>query len=183
MKHLKLDRRGFPIPWGVYIDQSGKPFFTLNDLARHKEIQKRDLCPICGTKLFRGRWFVGGPGAAFMPTGAYLDPPMHSECAHYALKVCPFIAAPKFKRLGEKLIPSDGVIMVDQQADDARPLVFVAVMTTKQMFFSGKGYFKPLMPYSGIEFWREGEQLEGTTGWELCLQNSPEIAEHVRRVA
>jgi hypothetical protein len=96
MKHLGIDRRGYPIPWSVYRDPDGRPHFTIfNNVLRARGIRD-DLCGICGTKLFRGRWFVGGPVSAFDPRGTYIDPPMHHECSSYALTVCPYLAAPNY---------------------------------------------------------------------------------------
>lgn len=65
MSHLEVDPRGYPIPWGVYRDPTGRAHFQINDDVRRYQAIKDNLCPICGTSLFRGRWFVGGPISAF----------------------------------------------------------------------------------------------------------------------
>ena len=66
MAHLALDRRGFPIPPSVYIDTNGRPrHFTINDEPKRQALIATDRCPLCGGKLLRGRWFVGGPQSAF----------------------------------------------------------------------------------------------------------------------
>src|SRR5215472_13925800 len=92
MAHLPLDPRGYPIPANVYRDAQGRPHFTINDDRKRLEQLRRDACPICDQSLYIGRWFVGGPLSAFHPNGAYIDLPMHHECATYALQVCPYLA-------------------------------------------------------------------------------------------
>src|SRR6478672_2277487 len=98
MLHLKIDERGYAIPWGVVVDDNGTAHFAINDHVVRRRSITEDLCGLCGHKLFRGRWFVGGSKSAFHEHGAFIDPPMHSECAHYALQVCPYLAAPRYTR-------------------------------------------------------------------------------------
>jgi hypothetical protein len=96
MAHLPRDPRGFPIFVMAYRDDDGRAHFTINEEPVRQRVIRRDLCSICGRGLLRGRWFVGGEKSAFHPRGAYIDPPMHSVCAHYALRVCPYLAAPTY---------------------------------------------------------------------------------------
>lgn len=168
MKHLNVDPRGYAIPYGVVVDKNGTAHFAINDnLIRERGIAK-DLCGICGTKLFRGRWFVGGSKSAFHPHGCYIDPPMHSECAHYALQVCPYLAAPKYAReigaakaAAHKAALADQMVLVDPTMIPGRPEgdLFVALMTTGQTHDKESGYLRPKRPYSRVEFWRHGKQL------------------------
>jgi hypothetical protein len=95
MKERQVDPRGYPIPWNVLVDSTGKAHFTINDESLRQMAIRDRLCPICGHRLWRGMWFVGGPGSALHEHGAYIDPPMHKPCAEYALKVCPYLAAPR----------------------------------------------------------------------------------------
>jgi hypothetical protein len=60
MRHLAIDHRGYPISVTVLVDEAGRPNFTINDEAKRQEIIREDRCPICGDKLLRGRWSVGG---------------------------------------------------------------------------------------------------------------------------
>ena len=96
MAHLDRDRRGYPIFFMAYRDQQGRPHFTINDERKRQIVIARDLCSICGAPLLRGRWFLGGDLSAFDANGAYIDPPMHDECVHYALRVCPYLASPSW---------------------------------------------------------------------------------------
>jgi hypothetical protein len=161
------DHRGYVIPYVVLRDENNRPHFTINDDTRRARVIALDLCPICSGKLWRGRWFVGGPGSAFHARGAYIDPPMHDECAHYALTTCPYLASPNYsKRIDAgTLKPSKGLqVLLDPTVDPTRLPLFVAIMTTGQThnfkpnFF--QDYLKPKRPYRRVEYWRHGRQLD-----------------------
>ena len=180
MQHLKLDRRGYPVPVAVYHDSDGRPHFTINDEAQRQRLIAGDRCPICGGKLLRGRWFVGGPQSAFHVHGAYIDPPMHNECAHYALQVCPYLAAPNYdRRIEDKTLPpgSQQPILVDPTMIPERPDYFVAVMATGQRpVLDEMGfvkYLRPTRPYSRIEFWRHGVHV-GAEEMDFFIANQKE---------
>lgn len=184
MKHLKRDRRGYPIPYIVLIDKEGKPHFTINEESRRQEVIKKQLCGICGRKLVRWRALVGGPVSAFLEDGAYIDPPMHIECAHYALQVCPFIAVPSYvkpiddKTLDMDKLESDMCILIDNTTIPGKPFtgLFVMVVHAKADYIHfGQTsqvvqYIKPKKPYIRAEFWQHGKQLDDETGQGLVKQ-------------
>jgi hypothetical protein len=160
MKHLPRDERGYPIPYIVFRDSDRKPHFTINDQSRVQKCKTADICSICGKGLFRGRWFVGGPGSALHPNGAYIDPPLHHECMQFALQTCPYLLSEKYtKRIdGKTLDPAKapGVIgLLDETMDPTRPQIFVAVMAIGQSY-TDRGYIVPIRPYRKMEFWRNG---------------------------
>jgi hypothetical protein len=161
MQHLPRDRRGYPIPAGVWRDDQGTPHFTINDEAKRVLMVHDALCPICGTKLNPVKWFVGGPGSAFHANGWYFDPPMHRMCMHYALKVCPYLAMPEYtKRIDARTVrePQPATrIFLDRTQDPQRPLVFVAVSTATVIV--KWPHIKPERPYINVEFWRGGKQI------------------------
>lgn len=176
MARLERDPRGYPIPVTVYRDRGGRPHFTINNEAARQRTIAEDRCPICGGPLLRGRWLVGGPASALHPRGAYIDPPMHDECAHYALRVCPYLAAPSYgKRIDDKTLTDDGKkdagLMLDPTMMPHRPAVFVAVMFVGRPICISDTvsngtqrikmvrHIKPRRPYRRVEFWREGREL------------------------
>jgi hypothetical protein len=182
MRHLPCDKRGYPIFFGAYIDPvDGTPHFTINDEEKRQRVIDEDLCSICGRKLLRGRWFVGGPMSAFHPRGAYIDMPMHDECVHYALEICPYIAMPSWSRtVSEQKLKqvNAGLVAIDPTMIPDRPAVFVAVMTVGQRMTGGNGiqrYVVPRRPYRKIEYWRHGQRLSDAEGWLLVVQHFPEI--------
>jgi hypothetical protein len=94
-KRLKANRvfAGMPVPF-TFLWVDGKPDFTVVDREPWLRCVKYKLCGLCGQKLgLSGMWFIGGPGS--MQSRLFFDPPMHRECAEYALKVCPFLATPR----------------------------------------------------------------------------------------
>lgn len=170
MEHLERDHRGYPIPVMVFRDQAGRPHFTINNLERTAEVIHQDQCGICGRVLLKIRWFVGGPKSAFDEHGAYADPPMHRDCMHYALQVCPYLAIPSYAgRIDSKTLdPADkkNRLFIDMTQDPARPVVFVGVAAESARF--SQGYLKPTRPYRAAEFWQNGKQLSFETGMKLC---------------
>jgi hypothetical protein len=162
MRFLPRDKRGLPIPTIVLRDTDGTPHFTINDDERRRFVLGTDRCGICNHPLSRGRWYVGGPASAFHPRGAYVDPPMHHECAAYALQVCPYLAAPHYGRLidGATLDPTKapGPIVLDAAVDNSRSDFFVAAMALGHTITS-EGYIIPKKPFRRIEFWKDGQRL------------------------
>jgi hypothetical protein len=168
MRQLPRDPRGYPIPHVVYRDGDGRAHFTINDTPTVLRVLKDDLCTICGQRLLRGRWFIGGPRSAFDPRGAYIDPPVHGECGHYALMVCPYLALPSYaKRIDDRtLAPDDPIhLFADDRCDNTRPEVFVAVHARGQKV-ERRGLqqitIKPTRPYIAVEYWRHGKRLSRT---------------------
>lgn len=169
MERLPKDRRGYPIPVLVLRDTDGRPHFTINDERTRHRLLHEDRCGICGGKLLRGRWFVGGPASALDPKGAYFDPPMHRGCAVYALQVCPWLAAPHYERtieartLNPDKMPTGMVGLIDRTQIPDRPVLFVAVMAIGTLTNREDGplieYIRPKRPYRAVEFWRAGQRL------------------------
>jgi hypothetical protein len=188
MKHLKVDPRGYPIPHGVVIDRDGKAHFAIADeIVRQRSI-RQGLCGICGTKLFRGRWLIGGPLSAFASNGAFLDPPMHDECAHFALHTCPYLAVPRYAReIGAAKakasdLQQDFVMNVAAEAEVGRPSgdLFVALMTVDRIDLVMDGqYVKPRGEYRKIEFWRHGNRLSDAEGLGIIAEHYPEIIDAI----
>lgn len=177
MKGLKRDHRGYPIPAGVLIDADGKAHFTINDEVKRQTAIKKGLCAICGHKLMKMRWFVGGPLSAFHAFGSYIDPPMHEQCAKYALRVCPYLAAPRYvRRIDDRMVSAakiPGIQMVkDPTMIPERPELFVLIMTGNQQHIMNGAmvqYLKPERPYRKVEYWMCGEQLDYTEGYRLAM--------------
>lgn len=179
MARLPRDPRGYPIPAAVWRDAKGRPHFTINDESVRQSLIGDDRCPICADRLFRGRWFVGGPGSAFHKRGVYIDPPMHYECARFALLVCPYLAAPNYsKRIDDRTVTQADerrMIFDDPTLDPARPALFVAAMATGQRLirddiFVGKRrlrivrHIAPKRPLARVEYWRAGAMLDPFVG-------------------
>ncbi len=172
MRDLDRAPRGYTIPFVVLRDTTGQAHFTVNDEAKRMQCFGRDLCGICGTALTRGRWFVGGPLSAFDPHGIYVDPPMHAECARFALQTCPYLAAPHYGRsiAGKSYTPEErakmNTALVEYTMLPERPPLFVAIMAIRQTLHRNglATYVAPARPYRFVEYWRHGQQVPEAQG-------------------
>jgi hypothetical protein len=166
MRLLDRDRRGYPVPWIVQRDLTGRPFFVMNDMERTMACGRRKVCGICGAKLERDVWLIGGPGAAFHEHGAYLDPPMHRQCATYALQVCPYIGARYSGRADLALVkhgkwhPAQRVLTDETMIPEQPPFFVLARTGAARMIVEDKApRFLPRRPWLAVELWRWGEQI------------------------
>lgn len=178
MQHLPRDKRGYPIPYIVWIDSDGNPQFTVNGEELRQRVLVEDRCSICGNKLFRGHFLVGGPLSAFSANGRYIDPPMHRDCATYALKVCPYLAAPNYgksieaSKIKQMTAKDQGRIFVDNTMMPGRPALFVLIGFPRIKLHKGmlandkRGqrivgwqYVEPKGQCIDVEFWQGGERL------------------------
>ena len=183
MAHLRV-WRGVAVPVGVVIANDGRPMFSLNNEAERARAVRRRLCPICGTKLFRGRWLVGGPLSALHPEGAFIDPPMHSECMRYSLQVCPYLAMPNYSKSvamaqfesNRETLSHVAVFPNSYETPGTdfvvnHPAVFVAIMTTLPIDFQADNLAaKPRRPFNRVEYWREGKQISDEQGAAIAAR-------------
>jgi hypothetical protein len=167
MAKNKRDKRGYPIPYIVFRDSKGKPQFTVNDHKLVTRCLNHNRCGICGNKLGDLIYFVGGPASAFHPNGAYVDPPMHKECATYALQVCPYIAFRKYTGAKAKYEHDDDdgkrYVVEDPTMMPGKPKMFVLKGTHGFVnMATGPRESPRLVPTDAeeIEFWLDGEQLD-----------------------
>lgn len=177
MKHLPKDKRGYPIPVTFLMD-GDVPHFAINDEFQRQKVIQEDRCALCGKDLYRAKYFVGGPLSALHQDGRYIDPPMHRECATYALKVCPYLAAPSYSGLeDEAKIPKDpkGRLFIDPTMIKERPALFVMIAVPKFRAITGPlatgvmgvRYLEPVMPLMSIEYWLHGEQVPEKQALEM----------------
>lgn len=176
MRHLPKDARGYPAAVIVMTTDDGAPIFAANDEGERQRMFKQDRCHVCGDRLLRGRWFVGGCLSTCAEHGLILDGGMHSECAAYALAVCPYLAAPNYGRLvgRQQLAKSDraNVMVMDTGTDgNPRPDMFVALMAVAEEYSHGSAMpgiaemeiIYGVRPKPGavrqVELWRHGRQI------------------------
>lgn len=169
MRLLDRDRRGYPVPWIVQRDLDRRPFFVMNDTEKTLACGRRKVCGICGRKLERDVWLIGGPGAAFHEDGAYIDPPMHHQCATYALRVCPYIGARYTGRIDQALVkhgrwPRGMRVMTEESMLPEQPPFFVLARTSActlrwRVEVNEAPRFHPRRPWLAVELWRYGQPI------------------------
>jgi hypothetical protein len=93
---LKVESRGFPVPWFVPWYE-GQPEFRAVDPHQIAYAHKHGLCWICGGKLLGDlKAFTIGPMCAVNRASA--EPPSHLACSRFAVRACPFLTKPMAKR-------------------------------------------------------------------------------------
>lgn len=117
---LPRDKHARPVPWFV-AHVNGTPDFRIaNDRKMRGAIVFR-CCWICGSSLRNQTLgpaatqyaYVIGPMCAVNRVSS--EPPMHRECAIYAVRACPFLTMPGMRRrstgLPVAVIDPDGVMI------------------------------------------------------------------------
>lgn len=111
VRRLRVDQRGYPIPFFVDYLPDGTPEFRAADVRKLIRCIRESLCWVCGEKLHRSRLgfkstiaFAIGPMCAVNRISA--EPPSHPDCAEWSARNCPFLARPHMKRREDALINS-----------------------------------------------------------------------------
>jgi hypothetical protein len=179
MRLLDRDRRGYPVPWIVQRDLTGRPFFIVNDTEKTLACGRRGLCGICGRKMERDVWLIGGPGAAFHEHGAYLDPPMHRQCATYALRVCPYLGTRYTGRIDAALFkhgkwPANmRAVLADSMIPEQPPFFVMAKTARASMTVEDRmPRFRAKRPWLAVQFWQHGRQVTEPEARELLASSS-----------
>jgi hypothetical protein len=136
---LPRTQQGLPVPYIASEREDGSPDLGVVEPAYSSDCHRESLCSICGEKLAPAeRTFITGPSGVFGPKCGCGDPPMHAECAHYALRVCPHLIAP-------------GVVSVVIAARRYR-LGYIRTLVTNANYW-------PSRPYKRVEWWLKGKQV------------------------
>lgn len=105
LNRLPRTPAGLPIPWFVAW-KDGRYDFRVVDARKLEPAVKHRLCWLCGQQIGRMMCFVVGPMCVVNRVSS--EPPMHRDCAEYALQACPFLTQPsRERREGGGLMPVD----------------------------------------------------------------------------
>lgn len=116
---LRIDRRGYPVPWFV-ADVDGKPDFRIADAKKLHRAVVEGRCWVCGRRFTgpayaRTYAFVVGPMCGVNRTSS--EPPSHWDCAEYSATHCPFLIDPA-RRRGKAHVPEEvlepGGVMIER---------------------------------------------------------------------
>ena len=134
---LPRTKHGLPVPYIADKHEDGSPELGVANSAISDQCHEESLCSICGEKLARaGRTFITAPSCVFASDYGCGDPPMHEECARYALRVCPHLVA-----------PSRSV-----------SIAITAPRYSRRHFKIFPDYW-PHRPYKRVEWWSEGKEV------------------------
>lgn len=156
------DARGLVIPFTQFIKPDGTPDFRVMDEALTGKAIRRRLCSLCGEPMRGDVWFIGGPKC--VENGFFYDPPMHRECALYALQTCPHLARAKGKYAPVPDRVEGAALMIQGAMDDKKAEWFGLMRSTG--YTSGRAdtgmhVIKATMPWLSVERWRDGQlQME-----------------------
>lgn len=167
MRTLERDPRGYPIPFIVLRDKSGRPQFTINDVRKTEPARIKRLCQICGKKLEKLVWFVGGARCFTLAQGAFVDGPVHHECGQYALQVCPFLALANYSKLiDDRLLkpgdrPDDLVLARVPHMPPNQPERFGFGCTADYEAFRSdhQGWLYRANTWEYVEWWKGGVRI------------------------
>jgi hypothetical protein len=183
IKALPVDKRGYPIPFVVLIDNEGTPHFKVNDERKNIECMEKKICHICGQPLKGEYWFIGGQLSAYHPKGVFNDGAVHYECGLFALHTCPYLANSNYhvansdeniermrKQLEGKLdtIP----ILNDPTQKNKEKLAFHCFVKAKDYKVNAHpGYpvltISPKWPYEQVEFYVDGRRIHKAEAKQL----------------
>lgn len=98
---FKPDRtyRGLPVPFTIlWREGKDRPSFDSLDSDRVVKALRESLCAICGRRFTSSkRVWAGGYHDPLPDDTWFLDPPMHQECAEYAIAACPYLAGERVR--------------------------------------------------------------------------------------
>lgn len=164
MSRLPRDARGFPIPYAQFIGQDGKPDFRVLDGDKVGHCLRFRLCGLCGEQMGRHMFFIGGP--LCVANGLFHDPPMHRECAEFALRACVHLASSKGRYSTAPYPSGPGLKVVEGAMISDEKVEWFALMHTTQCSQTrmpgGVIYIQAKLPWIDVQRWRDGAPMEGT---------------------
>ena len=150
MQALPVDARGIPVPW--FVDwPDGKPDFRVVDGRKLSEGWARELCWLCGRRLFAFRaWIIGPVSMINRCTG---EPPAHLDCARVALTRCPFLSNPGMARSASSGAAPGGALVAGNSGVSA---AWVTKGRGGEMFNPGNGTLFRLHEAHSVEWFHRG---------------------------
>jgi hypothetical protein len=159
-----VDDRGYPIPYVQFVRADGKADFRILDVARTDRALRLRLCALCGEPLGGHIYFVGGDGC--FEFGQFTDPPMHQDCALFALMTCPHLATAKgrYSPPGVNLPDEPGVKVILHAVSPIKADRF-ALMHGREYSFAferGRGLIVTAkLPWRDVRWFRDGVEIAG----------------------
>jgi len=158
--------KGLPVPSMVLDDAWGVPNFRVIDMEKWQALYHARGCGICGQRMGERVWFIGGPGS--IDSHVFTDLPMHFPCAVFALRVCPFLALPRFKFIDAEVDMGEGVVLnVNDHVSTRRPERFglASTMSYKAQLLMDLTTKVPSAvlragPWTVVQWWQHGARVD-----------------------
>lgn len=161
MRELKIDERGYPIPFFVPII-NGKPEFRFQDVHKQRRCLDEKLCSICGKKLYdKSYWFISGPLGLQNQTAS--DPPMHEDCARFSITVCPHLIYQNAERRTTPLKEGNAFRNPSQVLDKPSEIYLVKADKYNAVRFAGQRIIKFRPKYKERYAYEDGRLIRQET--------------------
>jgi hypothetical protein len=151
---LKLDRRGYPVPWFVHWE-NGEPDFRIIDNGKRLRAFSAGLCWICGERMGVHQVYPIGPMCLINLTTQ--EPASHRDCAEYAVKACPFLTQPRRRRNDEGL-PEGAHADGDMIARNPGVTALVEAKGARRFSDGRGGWLIRLIEPTRVDWWAHGRQ-------------------------
>jgi hypothetical protein len=162
MSRLPRDARGLPIPYAQFVGSDGTPDFRVLDAHKVEHCLVFRRCGLCGDPMGRHLHFIGGPRC--VAHGIFHDPPMHKECAEFALRACAHLNRSKGKYSSAPLPSEPGVKIIVGEMESDQKAEWHALMHTTLYTISrtqeGRIYIHARLPWLDVQRWRDGAPME-----------------------
>jgi hypothetical protein len=157
-----VDARGFPIPFVQFVRADGKADFRILDHGKTEHCLRLRLCALCGEPLGAHVFFVGGDGC--FQFGQFTDPPMHRDCALFALLTCPHLATAKGRYAPLANLPDEPglkVVLHDVSPVKADRFALMHGKRYTYAFERGRGMIvRAVLPWIDVRWFRDGAEIE-----------------------
>lgn len=159
------DHRGYVVPYAQFIDNDGVPKFQVMDDTKVRKCLVHRWCGLCGQPMGKHIYFVGGLSCE--ANGYFYDPPMHLECAEFALRTCPHLARSK-GRYGAipdvADIPGAAKLVVGAMCTEVKADIFALMHGSRFTYGrdkTGMYLIKAELPWLDVQHWRDGARVPG----------------------
>lgn len=163
MRRRPVDQHGRPIPFSQFLRADGSPDFRILDTMKVRDCVSHRRCGMCGEVMGRHIFFVGGP--ICVANGIFNDPPMHRDCAVFALRACAHLNRAKGRYNTSAPMPADAKITVAKHTSDQKADHFALMHAHGYSLLRGRDgalYIRADLPWASVELWRDGRPMKAS---------------------
>jgi hypothetical protein len=157
LAQLPLDKRGYPIPHGVWQDpETGEYDFRVIDQEKRLQALEQKICAVSGLPMNEAEyWFIGGP-ASFV-NRLFLDGPMRHEVAEFSLRTCPHLLLPEaqYRRAGMEKHTRPSKTTTEKQ-----PMYMLALARSYELKTIEDFPYVIAGRWKAVSWWRDGKIIK-----------------------